>query len=200
MDFGASDAPMTDAELSQAKGGPVMHIPTVVGVVVVTYNLSGLTQPLRLDGPTVANIFLGKIAKWNDPRIAALNPGVTLPATDILVVHRSDGKRHDVHVHRLPGAREPGVEVGPGCGKGAAVAGRARRQGQRRRRPAQIKSTAGAVGYVELAYVKQNNLTAALLKNAAGQFVAPAASAATAAADAAVAKLAAEHATTACRS
>jgi phosphate transport system substrate-binding protein len=91
VDFGATDAPMSDAELAKAKGGAVMHIPTVLGAVVVTYNVPEVTRSLRLDGVTLADIFLGKITKWNDPRIAALNAGVKLPGSDILVVHRSDG-------------------------------------------------------------------------------------------------------------
>src|SRR4051812_2827469 len=91
VDFGATDAPMSDAELAKAKGGPVLHIPTVLGAVVVTYNVPELTRALRLDGATLADVFLGKITKWNDARIAALNPGAKLPGSDILVVHRSDG-------------------------------------------------------------------------------------------------------------
>src|SRR5438046_3770930 len=82
---------MSDAELAKAKGGPVVHIPTVLGAVVVTYNLPEVTQPLKLTGEVIADIFLGKVKKWNDPRIAALNSGAKLPATDILVVHRSEG-------------------------------------------------------------------------------------------------------------
>lgn len=91
VDFGATDGPMKDDELAKAKGGSVMHFPTVLGAVVIAYNVPELTQPLKLTGPAIADIFLGKITKWNDPRIAALNPGVKLPANDILVVHRSDG-------------------------------------------------------------------------------------------------------------
>src|SRR5437763_15892113 len=91
VDFGASDAPMSDAELAKAKGGPVLHIPTALGAVVVIYNVPELTKPLRLDGETLADIFLGKITKWNDARISALNPGTKLPDADVLVVHRSDG-------------------------------------------------------------------------------------------------------------
>jgi len=91
VDFGASDAPMSDSEMVKAKGGPVFHIPSVVGVVAIAYNLPGLTQPLKLSGPIVADIFLGRITKWNDSRIAALNAGVALPNSDILVVHRSEG-------------------------------------------------------------------------------------------------------------
>src|SRR5262245_50882525 len=87
--FGASDAPMKDDDLKSAPG-EILHIPTVLGAVVITYNLPGLAKPLRFSPETVADIFLGKIKKWNDPKIAADNPGVTLPTTDITVVHRSD--------------------------------------------------------------------------------------------------------------
>src|SRR5215470_6285900 len=89
VDFGASDGPMSDENLAKAPG-KILHIPTVAGAVVVTYNLPGEPE-LKLDGPIIADIFLGKISQWNDKRIAALNPGVKLPATDLVVVHRSDG-------------------------------------------------------------------------------------------------------------
>src|SRR4051794_34709021 len=89
VDFGASDGPMSDENLSKAPG-KIVHIPTVAGAVVVTYNLPGAPK-LKLDGPTIAAIFMGKIVKWNDPAIAALNAGVKLPKADVVVVHRSDG-------------------------------------------------------------------------------------------------------------
>jgi phosphate transport system substrate-binding protein len=188
VDFGATDAPMTDAELAKAKGGPVLHIPTVLGAVVVTYNLPELKKPLRLDGPTLAQIFLGKISKWNDARIAALNPGVKLPATDILVVHRSDGSGTSyVFTDYLSSvstewATKPGKgkevqwPVGLGGKGNEGVAG-------------QVKQLPGSVGYVELAYAKQNKLAYADIKNATGEFVAPSIAAVTAAAGGAVAKL-----------
>src|SRR6185437_1976943 len=91
VDFGASDAPMSDAELQAAKGGEVLHFPTVIGAVAIAYNLPDVQQQLKLTGPVLADIFLGKITKWSDSRIASLNNGVKLPATDILVAHRSDG-------------------------------------------------------------------------------------------------------------
>src|SRR5256886_11699440 len=91
VDFGASDSPMSDEEMSKAKGGPIIHIPTVLGAVVITYNVAGLSSPLKLTSKAIADIFSGRITKWSDTRITSLNPGVTLPATDILVVHRSDG-------------------------------------------------------------------------------------------------------------
>src|SRR5438876_4391394 len=89
VDFGASDGPMSDENLAKASG-KILHLPTVAGAVVVTYNLPG-NPKLKLDGPTVVDIFLGKITEWNDPRIADLNAGMKLPATDLIVVHRSDG-------------------------------------------------------------------------------------------------------------
>src|ERR671912_410112 len=90
VDFGASDSPMKDEDLKSARG-EILHVPTVLGAVVITYNLSGVNQPLRFSSEVLADIFLGKVKKWNDARIAADNPGVTLPANDITVVHRSDG-------------------------------------------------------------------------------------------------------------
>jgi len=188
VDFGASDAPMSDQELAGAKGGPVVHIPTVVGLVTIAYNLPQISQPLKLSGPVVADIFLGKITKWNDSRIASLNPGVALPSSDILVVHRSEGSGTTYIFSDYLSSISPAWKTSPGKGKelqwpvglgergNDGVAGR-------------IKQTPGAVGYVELAYVKQNRLIAALLQNAAGQFVAPSADGATAAADGAVAAL-----------
>src|SRR5678815_527141 len=91
VDFGASDGPMTEEQM-QAVGGHVLHIPTVMGAVVITWNLPALgATVLKFDGPTIADIFLGKVTKWNDKRLAGLNPGVKLPDQDIIVVHRSDG-------------------------------------------------------------------------------------------------------------
>jgi phosphate transport system substrate-binding protein len=188
VDFGASDAPMSDSEMVKAKGGPVFHIPSVVGVVAIAYNLPGLTQPLKLSGPIVADIFLGKITKWSDSRIAALNAGVALPSSDILVVHRSEGSGTTYVFSDYLSAVSPAWKSGPGKGKelqwpvGLGERGNDGVAGQ-------IKQTPGAMGYVEMAFVKQNRLTAALLQNAAGQFVLPSDEGATAAADAAIAKL-----------
>jgi phosphate transport system substrate-binding protein len=188
VDFGATDAPMSDAELAKAKGGPVLHIPTVLGAVVVTYNVPELTKPLRLDGTTLAEIFLGKITKWNDPRIATLNAGAKLPASDILVVHRSDGSGTSyVFTDYLTSvssdwATKPGKgkevqwPVGLGGKGNEGVAG-------------QVKQLPGSIGYVELAYAKQNKLAYADIRNAKGEFVTPTIGAVTAAAAGAVAKL-----------
>lgn len=172
VDFGGSDSPMTDEELSRAKGGPILHIPTVLGAVVITYNVPGVTSGLKLSGPVVADIFLGKIRKWNDPRIATLNAGVTLPNADILVVHRSDGSGTTFIFTDYLAAVSPewnrvvgkGKEVSWPAGIGArgneSVAG-------------QVKQTEGSIGYVELAYAKQNDLPYASIQNAAGTFVQP---------------------------
>src|SRR3982750_1832590 len=119
VDFGATDAPMSDAELAKAKGGPVLHLPTVLGAVVVTYNVPELKKPLRLDGATLGDIFLGKITKWNDARIAALNAGAKLPATDILVVHRSDGSGTSYVFTDYLASVSPAWATKPGKGKGA---------------------------------------------------------------------------------
>jgi phosphate transport system substrate-binding protein len=183
VDFGATDGPMTDEELGKAKGGPIMHFPTVLGADVMIYNVPEITQPLKLTGQAIADIFLGKIKKWNDPRIATLNPGVALPATDILVVHRSDGSGTTYVFTDYLTAVSPewarvvgkGKEVRWPVGLGAkgneGVAG-------------QVKQTPGAIGYAELVYAKQNKLAYAHIRNSAGQFVEPKIETIVAAADA----------------
>ncbi|HEY8795947.1 MAG TPA: phosphate ABC transporter substrate-binding protein PstS, partial [Gemmatimonadaceae bacterium] len=171
VDFGASDAPMTDAELAKAKG-PILHFPTVLGAVVITYNLSALTQPLKLNGDVVARIFGGKITKWNDSRIASLNSGVTLPAKDILVVHRSDGSGTTYIFSDYLSAVSGTWAAAPGKGKelswpvGIGAKGNEGVAGQ-------VKQTEGAIGYTELAYAKQNHLATAAIANQAGEYVAP---------------------------
>jgi len=187
VDFGASDAPMSDEELGKAKGGALLHIPMTLGAVVISYNLPELKKPLRLDGTVLAEIFLGKITKWNDSRIAALNSGVKLPATDILVVHRSDGSGTTYVFTDYLAAVSPEWATKPGKGKDLAwpvglggkgndgVAG-------------QVKQIPGAIGYIELAYARQNKLAFADMKNASGAFVTPSIEAVTAAAAAAHAK------------
>jgi phosphate transport system substrate-binding protein len=188
VDFGASDAPMSDEELGKAKGGPILHIPTVLGAVVVTYNVPGAPAALKLSGDVVAEIFLGKITKWNDTRIASLNPGATLPSTDILVVHRSDGSGTTYIFTDYLSAVSAAWKSHPGKGKevqwpvGLGAKGNEGVAGQ-------VKQTPGAIGYVELAYAKQNQLQTAAIRNAAGQFIEPTISAVTAAAAGAAAAL-----------
>lgn len=181
VDFGATDGPMTDDELKRAKGGPILHIPTVLGADAVTYNLPGVASGLKLSPDVVADIFLGKITKWNDPRIAGLNPGVKLPATDILVVHRSDGSGTTYVFTDYLTTVSNAWRAGPGRGKevrwpvGLGAKGNEGVAGQ-------IKQTPGSIGYVELAYANQNSLSTAAVRNAAGEYVMPSVAAVTAAA------------------
>jgi phosphate transport system substrate-binding protein len=179
VDFGASDAPMTDEELARKPG--VLHIPTVLGSVAVAYNLPGLTQPLRLDGPTLAAVYQGQVTQWNDPRIAALNPGVALPDEAILPVYRTDGSGTTYVFTDYLSAVSPEWKQVVGAGKsvkwptGLGAKGNEGVTGQ-------VRQTPGSVGYVELAYALQNELPVAALRNQAGQFVAPSVAATTAAA------------------
>jgi len=187
VDFGASDSPMKDEDIAKAKG-PIMHFPTVLGAVAVTYNLPQVTTPLRLSGPLLADIYAGRVTKWNDPKIAALNPGVSLPAIDILVVHRSDGSGTTFVFTDYLATVSPAWASGPGRSKeiswpvGLGGKGNEGVAGQ-------VKQTPGAIGYVELAYAKQNNLAFASIQNAAGNFVAPSPEGMTAAAAAIAEKL-----------
>ena len=188
VDFAGSDAPMTDEEMAKAKGGPVMHIPTVLGAVVLTYNVPDVTRPLNLSGDVIADIFLGKIRKWDDSRLASLNPGAKLPAREILVVHRAEASGTTYIFSDYLTAVSPAWASGPGKGKaltwpvGLGAKGNDGVSGQ-------VKQTPGTIGYVELAYANQNKLPVAKIKNAAGQFVAPTIESITAAAAGAVEKL-----------
>lgn len=172
VDFGASDSPMTDREMAAAKGGHILHVPTVLGSVVVAYNLPDLRQQLRLTGDALAAIFMGEITRWNDPRLAAINPGVSLPAEDIIVVHRTDGSGTSyIFTDYLTSVSEAWAR-GPGRGKQVdwptGLGGKGN-EGV----AALVKYTPGAIGYTELAYVKHTGLDAALIQNAAGNFVGP---------------------------
>ena len=181
VDFGASDAPMSDAEMAAAKGGPILHFPTVMGAVVVTYNLPGVTAALKLTPAVLADIFAGRVTKWNAPAIASLNAGVTLPAKDILVVHRSDGSGTTYIFTSFLSAAVPTWKAGPGAGKEVAwpigLGGKGNEGVS-----GQVKQTPGAIGYVELAYAKQNSLPYASIRNASGEFVEPSIESVTAAA------------------
>ena len=170
VDFGASDGPMSDANLAKAPRA-LWHIPTVAGAVVISYNLPD-SPKLKLDGETLANIFLGKITNWRDPAIVALNPGVRLPDIGIVVVHRSDGSGTSyIFTDYLSNvSAEWKSKVGTNTavswpsglgGKGnAGVAG-------------QLKESPGSIGYVELIYAVQNKLPYADLKNASGNYITP---------------------------
>lgn len=181
VDFGASDVPMNDKELTDAGGADsLVELPTTVGVVAIAYNLQGLSS-LKLDGPTLAGIYLGGIKKWNDPAIAALNPGASLPATNITVVHRSDGSGTTYGFTDYLSKVSPDWKSKVGVGKSVqwpAGIGGSGNQGVGQA----VQQNDGAIGYVELAYVVQSNLKAADLKNASGQFVKPSLDGASAAA------------------
>src|SRR5947209_4978848 len=185
VDFGASDAPMTDAEL-KASPGELVHIPTVLGAVVITYNLSGVSKPLRFSPDVIADIFLGKIAKWNDARIKTDNAEANLPSADITVVHRAEAsgtsfvfsdylsKVSADWKQKVGSDKSPNWPVGQGGKGNEGVTG-------------QIKQQPNAIGYVELAYAVQNKLPVALIKNASDNFVEPSVDAVTAAAAASAA-------------
>src|SRR2546422_3169846 len=168
VDFGASDGPMSDENLSKAPG-KILHLPTVAGAVVITYNLPG-NPALKLDGETIADIFLGKIKKWNDPKIAASNPGAKLPDNEILVGHRSDGSGTTFiftdYVSKVSAEwkQKAGNNTSVNWPTGIGGKGNEGVSGQ-------VKQTPGAIGYVELIYAVQNKMPYADVKNAAGQFV-----------------------------
>jgi len=116
VDFGATDVPMTDTEIAEART-PIMHVPTVLGAVAITYNLPALKRPLKLSGDVVADIFLGRVNRWNNPRIVTLNPGAPLPDGDILVVHRADGSGTSYIMSDYLSMVSPAWASGPGRGK-----------------------------------------------------------------------------------
>ncbi len=169
VDFGASDGPMTDEQLSQAKT-KILHIPTVLGSVVPAYNLPSVKGELKFTGPILANIFLGKITTWNDAAIAKANPGVTLPGDRIVVVHRSDGSGTSyVFTDYLSKVSPDWKSV---VGKGTSVKwpvglGAKGNEGV----AGMVRQMPGSIGYVELIYALQNNIPYGSVQNAAGQFV-----------------------------
>ena len=168
VDFGASDAPMSDASLAKASG-KILHLPLVVGGEAIAYNLPG-SPKLKLDGDTLAGIYLGQITKWNDPKIAALNPGVDLPDMPVIVVHRSDGSGTTFIFADYLCSVSP--EWQSKVGKGTSVKWPVGLGGKGNEGVAgQIKQLPGAIGYVELAYAIQNKMVYADLKNAAGNFI-----------------------------
>lgn len=180
VDFGGSDAPMSDSAIAAVQGN-VLHIPTVLGAVAIVYHLPGLSAPLRLAPDVLAEIFLGRITSWNDPRIAAANPGVVFPRGDVLVVHRSDGSGTTyVFTDYLA---KVSAEWGRRVGRGTSVnwpvgVGGKGNEGV----AAMVAQTPGGVGYVELAYATHNRLAYAAVQNRAGRFVMPSPESVTAAA------------------
>jgi len=192
VDFGASDAAMKDDEIAKLPAGAKpLHIPTALGAVVVTYNLPGVAE-LKLDAANIAGIFLGTITTWNDPAIAANNSGVTLPNTPITVVHRSDGSgTTNAFTTTYLATVSPDWKTKVGAGKevnwptGIGAQGNDGVAGG-------VKQTEGAVGYVELNYATQAQLTTAKVKNADGAFVAASVDGVVAAANAAAAQMPAD--------
>jgi phosphate transport system substrate-binding protein len=168
VDFGASDGPMSDDNLAKAPG-KILHIPTVAGAVVITYNLPG-NPAVKFDGDTIAGIFLGQIKKWNDSKLTALNPGAKLPDQDIVVVHRSDGSGTTFiftdYLSKISSEwkSKAGNNTSVNWPTGIGGKGNEGVSGQ-------VKQTPGAIGYVELIYAIQNKMPYADVKNAAGEFV-----------------------------
>ncbi len=171
VDFGATDVPMTDEELASA-GMPVLHIPTVIGAVAITYNLPGLSRPLNLSPDVIADIFLGTVTKWSDPRITSLNPKLTLPDSTILVVHRADGSGTSYIFSDFLTTVSPAWAAGPGRGKDVrwpvGIGGKGN-EGV----AGQVKQMLGAIGYLEVVYARQNRLPVVHVRNAAGRFISP---------------------------
>jgi phosphate transport system substrate-binding protein len=191
VDFGATDGPMTDAQITDYKtkrGTDVLHFPTVMGAVVPIYNVPGLTAPLKFTPAALAGIYLGTITKWNDPAITSANKGVKLPAADIVVVHRSDGsgttyvwtdylsKVSDAWKTKVGTNTSPNWPVGLGGAQNPGVAG-------------VVQQTEGAIGYVELIYAVKSNIAFGSVQNASGDFITASLAGVSAAAAAAAANM-----------
>jgi phosphate transport system substrate-binding protein len=181
VDFGATDSPMTEAQMAQSTKGTILHIPATIGAVAISYNLPTVTGHLNLTGPVIANIYLGTVKYWDDPSITALNTHVTLPHQTIAVVHRSDGSgTSSIFTHYLS-AVSPDWSTKVGAGTtvnwptGVGAKGNSGVAGQ-------VKSTVGAIGYNELAYVLTNTIQYAALQNKNGKYVLPSLASAAAAA------------------
>ena len=183
VDFGASDGPMTDEQLKAAPGH-IMHFPTVMGAVVLTYNIEGVGTGLKLTPEAVAGIFLGKITKWNDPQLVAANPGVPLPPRDLVVVHRSDGSGTSYiftdYLSKVSSEWNNKVGKGTSVNWPVGLGGKGN-EGV----TGLVKQTPFSIGYVELIYATSNTLPYADVKNQAGSFIKPSLDSVTAAAAAA---------------
>lgn len=187
VDFGATDSPMTTSEEANARGGRVMHLPIIVGSVVLAYNLPELEDQLRLSGDLIADMYLGEITRWNDPRIAALNPGVALPDRDVLPVYRTDGSGTTFIFTSFLGGTSERWNAGPGVAKAVRWPRGVGLGGKGNEGVAMlVKDTPGAIGYTEYAYATQNGLSMASIRSAGGAFVAPSIEATMAAAEAAL--------------
>jgi len=169
VDFGASDGPMSDEQLSQAKT-KILHIPTVMGAVVPAYNVPGVSGELKFTPEALAGIFLGKITTWNDPALAKANPGVSLPNQTIIVIHRSDGSGTTYIFTDYLSKISPDWQNGPG--KGTSVKWPVGLGGKGNEGVAgMIRQMQGGIGYIELIYAVQNKIDYGLVKNSSGTFV-----------------------------
>ncbi len=171
VDFAGSDPSLTATD-TKAMKGPVLQFPVAFGAITVSYNLPGVKSGLKLDGPTLASIFMGKIKTWNDPAIKALNPGLDLPSTAITIVHRSDSSGTTAGFTTFLSDVSPAWKSSIGAGedvKWPVGTGAAKNSGV----AAAVKQTTGAVGYVEQAYALENGFTYASIKNSGGKYVLP---------------------------
>jgi phosphate transport system substrate-binding protein len=188
VDFGASDAALSDARLKEMPRR-ILHFPTVGGAVVMAYNLPSVRQPLHLTSQIISGIYMGKITTWNDKMIAAANPGVALPGAPILPVHRSDGSGttsiFTTYLSAVDGAWKEMVGANTSVSWPAGIGGKGNEGVS-----GLVRQTQGAIGYVELAYAKQNKLPVAHIKNRSGAFIEPTIASTTAAAEGAAAMLA----------
>ena len=171
VDFGASDAPMTDAQLARAKL-PILHIPTVLGAVVLTYNLPGVQGELRLDPAALSDLYFGKIRRWNDPKLVALNPTLNLPNIPVVITHRSDGSGTTAIFTDYLAKVSPDWKQKVGAGtavKWPTGLGGKGNEGV----TGLVKQTPGGIGYVELIYALTNKMPVASMKNSSGNFIVP---------------------------
>jgi phosphate transport system substrate-binding protein len=187
VDFGATDTPMLDSELANAKNGPILHIPLVLGAVVPAYHVNGVKAGLKFDGETLGKIYAGVITKWNDPALTKLNPGVKLPDESIAVIHRSDGsgttavwtdfltKTSPTWVSKLGGAAQ---SFGKTVAWPVGIGGKGNEGVS-----ALVAQTEGAIGYPELQYAISAKLTYGMVKNKVGAFIQPCTATITAAAN-----------------
>jgi len=185
--FGASDGPMTPEQM-QGAPGKILHFPTVLGAVVPVYNIPNVNAELHFSGPLLADMFLGKITKWNDPAIARLNAGVSLPASDITVAHRADGSGTTYiwvdYLSKVSPEWKSKVGVATSVNWPTGVGGRGNEGVS-----ALVRQTPGAIGYVELIYALQNKIAYGSVQNTAGEFVKASVSSVTAAAAEAAGKM-----------
>ena len=185
VDFGASDAPLSQEEMQALSSSTPVHIPETIGSVVAAYNIAGIDKGLKLTGPLLSDIFLGKITKWDDARIKELNPGVPLPSADIVVVHRSDGSGTTFIWTSYLSQVSPEWNQTFGAGKSIQWTVGLGAQGNEGV-SSTIKSTPNSIGYVELTYALTTNMNYASLMNRAGNFVDPTLNSTQAAAQAAI--------------